>query len=307
MKRLALLLAVTACLSWTAGSVRAQEEPQPPGPKKKVVKERPKPKKPLLRGTHAQMAKVCELSEEQQKKIAELEAERRKELKPLAEKTKAAKTALAEARKTKDKDAIKKANEGMRAANAAYQGASKKWWQEILGVLSQEQRAKWYEHVVMNTVKGRFKAANLTDDQLEKIKAAYLEHTTGVDLADDKARGKAIAKLSAHITKSVLTPEQREALVVGTIKRQYRKIKLTDQQLEKIQAAYAEHTKGVDPADEKAWRAASKKLSDHVHNQILTEEQRQAMKPKKKPGPEKKADKPKPKPAEKPAQEPAEE
>lgn len=304
MKRLAVVLAVAASLLWTAGGW-AQEGTEPPKPKKvrKEKKDRPKPKQPILKGTHAQMAKVCGLSEDQQKQVAALNVKRNEELKGLMAKTREAKTALAEAKKTNDKDAVKQATTAFRAANAAHQEASGKWWREILGVLSAEQRAKWHEHVVMGTVQSRYQAAKLTDDQLDKLKAAYVEQTTGVDLADDKARGQATAKLSVFVMAKLLTAEQRQTVHLEQAKRQYRRAKLTEAQLEQIEAAYAAQTEAADPADAKAWNATMKKLSSHVQKEILTDQQREAMKPKGKPKPEK-ADMPaKPKPPAKPAEE----
>ncbi len=287
MKRLVLALAAGVALSWAAAGLWAQEEPAPPKPKaEKPEKERPKPKEPILRGTHAQMAKLCQLSEDQQKKIAELEKQRAADLKELQEKVKAAKDAQAEARKGQDKEALKKANDAFREANEEVQKATRKWWMEILGVLTPEQKAKWYEYVVMQQIQARFKSAKLTQEQLDKIKAAYVEQTTGVDLAEDKARAQAMAKLSAYVMQDVLTGEQRADMYVESARQQYRKVKITDEQLGKIGALYAEATKGVSPADEKAWAEAMRKVSEQTLSQVLTEEQREAVKPKPRPAAE---------------------
>jgi len=194
MKRLAVVLAAIVALGWTAGSAWAQEEqPETPKPKKerrekKERKERPKPKQPLLRGEYGIMVSVCKLDEEGQKKIAEILTQRDAATKEFNPKRKAAREKLAEARKSGDKDAVKTAQAEAHQLEAEYQKAWKKWQADILGVLTPEQNAKWQEFTFLRDIKGRLPGVKLTDDQLDKVKAAYVEHTTGVDLTDAKAR-----------------------------------------------------------------------------------------------------------------------
>jgi hypothetical protein len=57
-----------------------------------------------------------------------------------------------------------------------------------------------------------FGKANLTEEQMAKVKAAYVTVTTGVNLDDEKACQAALQKLSAQVKKEVLTDAQREAL-----------------------------------------------------------------------------------------------
>ncbi len=75
-------------------------------------------------------------------------------------------------------------------------------------VLTEQQRLER----AMAMIQQIFRKANLTDDQLTAVKAAYVKHMSGVDLADPKARGAATRKLHDHIRSEILTDEQREAL-----------------------------------------------------------------------------------------------
>lgn len=295
MKRLALVLAVVASLGFSVAALRAQEGAETPEPKKKQIKEKPKPKKPLLRGEYGMMARVCQLSEEQQKKIAEMVPERGREQNQINEKLKAAKAALAEVRKGKDKEAIKKAQDDQRKLLDERNENAKKWQTKILGVLEPEQKAKWLEFTVIRRIKSRFPKVKFTDDQEDKLKAAYVAQTTGVDLTEEKARRLAVNKLVGHVRAKILTDQQRQEMVVGQIQGQFRRAELTEAQIGEINAAYAEQTKGVDPGDEKAWGTAMGKLSRHVRQEILTDAQREAMKRK----PPRKEVKPEKRPAEK--------
>lgn len=299
MKRLTLALAVLASLGIAPRAVWAQEGAETPKPKSRPKKDGPKRVKPLLRGEYFIMTKVCQLSLQQQKKIAKLAAQSKKAQQEIYEKLKAARAARAEARKSKDKDAIKKADAGYRKVAAERSEISKKWRKQIQGELEPEQRATWQEFTVVREIKRRLPGVKLTQDQQDKLKAAYVEQTTGVDLADEKARRAAVMKLAAHVMTKIITEQQRQIIRLEHIKRRFRRAKLTEEQLGQIKAALAKQTAGADPTDVKAWNAGMKKLNDHVQEQILTDEQRQAMKPKprKKPARAKATEQPKPKPA----------
>jgi len=283
MKRLALVLAAAAMLGWPAGSAFAQEEGPPKAPKPtREGSTRPKPKKPLLRGEYFIMTKVCDLSEAQQVKIAELVKQRQEAFSQLHEKGKAVKAAMADARKSKDEDARKKAAADMREFEAESRKLAQKWSKEVLDVLTPEQQAKWQEFTVMREVQRRLRGVKFEEDQLDRVKAAYVQHTTGVDLTDEKARRDAVAKLSAHVMKEILTDAQRLDMLTGQVLGRYGRAKLTDEQTAQVKAACAEQLKGLDPSDGKAVGAALKKLSEHINTTILTDQQRESMEPKRK-------------------------
>jgi len=270
-------------VSWMAPHLAAQEGTEATRPKqdrKKQRKERPKREKPLLRGEYGIMAATCELSRDQQKKIAEMLATREKEMAGPDEKVKAAAAERQKAKSSQDKEAMEKATAQWRAAVAERTKIWKQWSRDILGVLTPEQQAQWQEFNVMRQIKRQFAGAEFTPEQLDRIKSAYVELSTGVDMDDPKAEKQAMAKLAARIREQILTEQQRLAVALNIVKRPYQKVKLTEDQAEKIKAAYLEFVAGVDAKKPKARGAAMKKLSDHIMQQILTDEQREAMKKK---------------------------
>jgi Spy/CpxP family protein refolding chaperone len=165
-------------------------------------------------GMYGQMIKVCNLTEDQQAKIKDIEQERDKAVAAFhtenAEKLKAAREALGEASKSQDKDAIQKASKDYQEASAPLAEIYKRAQAQVMDLLTPEQKATWQEYQVMNSIRGMFGRAKLTDDQWAKIKAAY------ADLAKDKdARTEDIVrKLSAEV-KGMLTDEQKEAMKVN--------------------------------------------------------------------------------------------
>ncbi len=281
MRRLALVLAAAAMLGWPAGSAFAQEKGPSKAPKtKRKGSTRPKPKKPLLRGEYFIMTKVCDLSEAQQVKIAELVKQRQEAFSELREKGKAVKAAMADARKSKDEDARKKAAADMREFQAESRKLAQKWSKEVLDLLTPVQQAKWQEFRVMRDVQRRLRGVKFAEDQLDRVKAAYVRHTTGVDLTDEKARREAVAKLAAHVMKAILTDAQRLDMLTAQVLGRYRRAKLTDEQTAQVKAACADQLKGLDPSDGKAVGPALRKLSEHINTTILTDDQRENMKPK---------------------------
>jgi Spy/CpxP family protein refolding chaperone len=219
MKRLALCLALAAALGFVTSTLWAQEvkqeakkEDKPAKPKEGPAKE----KKPILMGAHAEMAKACALTEEQQKKIADLNEARQKALKEFeaanAEKLTAAREDLKKATEAKDKDAAKKAQDAIAAINTQRMEIDKKAQADIMAVLTPEQAAKWQEYQVLRTVQMRYRKAELTEEQMGKVKEACSKAIAGVDLKDEKARAEIVKKLSEQVEKDILTDAQREAL-----------------------------------------------------------------------------------------------
>jgi Spy/CpxP family protein refolding chaperone len=280
MKRVLIALSLLAVVGLVAGQLWAEGGDAPADKPKKVRKPRP-PRKPTLRGAHAQMAKVCELSEEQVKKIADLNAASGKALKEWneanAEKLKAANGKVKAAREAKDREAMKKASEELNALRKEQAEITKKYQGEIMAVLDDEQKAKWKVYNALRTIRGRFRSVKLSDDQLAKIQAICKELGEDLGSSDGKKHDAALRKLTARVEKEVLTEEQRLELAMGMIKRMFRKAELTEEQLTKIKAGYVKHMSGVDLADAKAKSAAMRKLYTEIRTDILTEEQRKAM------------------------------
>lgn len=281
MKRLAATSAVLAVLGLVGAPARAragQDRPEKPKTKRK---KKPAATKPALRGAHAIMAKVCELSEEQAGRIAELMAARQKALKAWeeahAEKNKAARDALKAARDAKDKDAAAKARDELSALRKARDEIVSKSQAEIMAVLTDEQKARWDRYHAVQAVKRRFRTVEFSDEQVKQIEALCAKAEMP-DASDRKARSAALDRLYAQVSKDVLTDSQRLDIAMGMIKAMFRKAELTDEQLAKIKGAYVEHMSGVDPADAKARRAAMRKLQAEVREKVLTDAQREALK-----------------------------
>jgi len=164
---------------------------------------------------HARMAKVCQLSEDQQKQVAELNTLRQKAMKQFkaenAEKIKTLNAQIAEAKKSKDKKALKEARTQLRSLHRKQREIYTQWQSKIMAVLTPEQKSQWAKDQVVLSIKRRFRKAKLTDKQTVDIEAACAKFTTGVDLSDKKARREAVKKLADHIRKEILTDAQRTA------------------------------------------------------------------------------------------------
>jgi Spy/CpxP family protein refolding chaperone len=160
---------------------------------------------------YGQMIKICGLSEEQQNEIKEIEAERNKitqaHYAENADKLKEAQAALSEAYKSKDKDAIQKAMADYRDLMEPVGEFQKSAHAKIMGVLTAEQKAVWQEYQVFNNIKAMFYRANLTEEQLAQLKAAY------ADLAKDKdAKVEDLVRKLNEQARGLLTDEQKETM-----------------------------------------------------------------------------------------------
>jgi len=302
MKRLGMALVMVCALGVVPSGLLAGEDEAPAKPKReRPRKKKPPKKKPLLRGMHAQMAKVCDLAEEQQKKMAELNADRAKASKAWhdenGQKIKALQEEMKKARESKDKEAMKKARDAWHALSAKRNELQKKATQDIMAVLTPEQKAKWDEYQAVLAVKRQLRGAELTDEQVTGVKAAYVKLAAGADTSGEKGRRALLSKLYAEVEKNVLTEDQRTTVAVNRVAGRFYRLKLTDDQKAKIKAAYVKHMTGVDAGDKKAQSAANSKLYAEIRDQILTDEQRDKLpKPKVRKPREKRQKNPKPKP-----------
>ncbi|KKL67080.1 hypothetical protein LCGC14_2138570 [marine sediment metagenome] len=285
MKRLSMILAAACIMAMAAGSLPAQEgaEAAPkPRPKRQRKPRPPKKKRPLLRGMHARMAEVCGLSEDQQKQIAGINTERGKARKAHYEETKdqvaALREAMKKAKESKDKEANAKARKEYSALSAKGRDLDKKFVTQIMAVLTPEQKVKWDEYQFVLAVKRKFRAAKLTDEQVNKVKALYVKEAAVLAGADKKAKAAARNKLYAKVSQEILTEEQRTAVAVAGLVGRYRKLKLTDDQLAQLKAAYVKNTTGVNMTDRNAARQAMNKVTEALKNDILTPEQREQIK-----------------------------
>jgi hypothetical protein len=174
----------------------------------------------------------------------------------------------------------------------------KKMETDAFAVMTDDQRAKWLEHRVLQSFIMQFYAYNLTDDQKSKMKQAA--HT----LAQEKGATFASlwAKMEQETFSNILTDEQKttwlQYATLQYIDGMYRGAKLTDDQKAKVKENYVKLVAdGGTPApamlkDIKGMSAAMmdmfKKLSPQV-DAMLSNEQKAAqdkwMHPKKKNAP----------------------
>lgn len=193
MKRFALLLAAVALVSWAGVQLWAADgdAPRPPqgdGPRvgdaPRPVGERP-PVAPRPEGRPsgdrggdrglAEFGRFVEqlgLTADQQKLIAEIVAARQKE---------------------------------MMEIQAKYQG-------KVNELLTPDQRAKLNTSMLLGPLERDIRRAELTPEQLDKIKAKAAELSKDINPADEKVRGEVMQKLRTFIMGEVLTEAQKAVL-----------------------------------------------------------------------------------------------
>ncbi len=75
-------------------------------------------------------------------------------------------------------------------------------------VLTDEQRTQF----ALLMIKGVYRRAKLTEEQLAQVNAAYEKHFAGVDLTDSKAKNAAFGKVHREIRTTILTDDQKKAV-----------------------------------------------------------------------------------------------
>ena len=126
--------------------------------------------------TDAQKKAITASIESRDKAMREFQAQN-------AEKLKAAGTAMMEAYKSKDKEAIAKAQKAYQDLYAPMHEAMKKSQGELDAILTPEQKEKQQESRMTAMIKAWTDPAQLSDEQMKKLKAAYGEFTKATDYA----------------------------------------------------------------------------------------------------------------------------
>ena len=183
-----------------------------------------------------------------------------------ADKLKAASQAMMDAYKSKDKEAIAKAQKENQALWAGTSAISSKAQKELDDVLTPEQKAKRKEASVNQIVKSLTDGVTLTPEQDKAIKAIIAE--SGGGETRERANYKGV--------QDVLTAEQKAAIAknrsLSYAKMMFGRANLTADQIKQIESAYDDLAKsGSNPQE------LSKKLNDAVNN-LLTPEQTATMK-----------------------------
>ena len=218
MKRSYMALAAVAFIALAA----ALAKDTPAKPKPATTPAKVKVEKPQLRGTHAQMATVCQLSKKQVTQIIELNQARREALASLEKKFKAIKDQLAAALKTKDTEASKKAQAELLPLAAKHKKILGTSRAEVMAVLLPEQRATWDRYMTLRNVLRRLPGAELTKEQHTKVEVLYDKLAVGVKMSDPKAKREFAKKLFSQVEKEILTDKQRAAVAKAKKDRKLR-------------------------------------------------------------------------------------
>ena len=209
MKRLAVVLVLAVAMASTT-ALCAKKEKKAKGPQG-------------LRGEYAIMAKVLEFTEDQKTQLGTAltacatEAKTWRETN--ADKLAEIKKQQAEARKNKDKDAMKKVAEQSKALRDEEAKIKGKSIAAAKALLTPEQKAKWDGFTVYRMAMRRIKKAELTDEQDAKVRQICTAKAAEILGAEKKAQGKAYKELTTAIIDSVLTAEQKAKLTAKPAKK----------------------------------------------------------------------------------------
>ena len=219
--------------------------------------------------------KIVNLTDAQKKAITESIEARDKAMRDFqtknAEKLKAAGAAMMEAYKSKDKDAIAKAQKTYQELYAPMHEAMKKSQGELDNILTPPQREKLQESRMMGWIKALTDPAQLTDEQTKKLKAAYGELTkTGHEVMERKL---------PELVQSVLTAEQKVTIAkhraMMYVKAVFARAKLTDEQMKRVEALVDDLAKDQKADLSTVWQSYSK-LAEKIR-ELLTAEQKKAL------------------------------
>jgi len=169
-----------------------------------------------------QLVRECKLTDKQQADVKAKIKARDDALaawdKANAEKMQAAEAAAKEARANKDADARKKTSGELRALRKAREESAATATAAVLTVLTGEQKVSWAAYQLFQSTAGRYRRAELTEEQLARVKRACAfaaREIAEIDESDSKARkavGEVNKKLRWAIDALVLTDAQRQAL-----------------------------------------------------------------------------------------------
>ena len=176
---------------------------------------------PELRGEYALIAEEAGLTDEKKAQLAAIVMEGRDaEARMRAanqERLDTLQKDLAEARKADKKDAISSTLQQIMRINAAATKAKRAREEDVMGLLTPEQKVKWAGFVLYRSVCKTLSRVVLTDDQKTAIRG--LCDDAALELGDDalKRFGKTVAaqrKLRDKIKTEILTDSQRKAMGV---------------------------------------------------------------------------------------------
>ena len=208
MKRIVLVMVVAAL---AAGAMAAREGRG----------RRKQPEENLLDA----LVRECKLTDKQlpavKAKIEALDAALAAWDKANAEKVEAAEAAAKEARSGDDADKKKQTSAAVRTLKTARQEAGAETTAAILAELTPEQKIAWGGYQLYTSLAGRYRRAELSEEQQAKVKTACAfaaKDIAAIDPNESKAKKierEVTKKLQWAINALVLTPEQRKILAGG--------------------------------------------------------------------------------------------
>jgi Spy/CpxP family protein refolding chaperone len=216
--RLAVILAASLLAAILVGVAPGAETPQAPQPA-----EAAKPALPQeVQNELQEMFSQCQMTDEQKTKVTQIATAGMASLaewnKAHADQMAALQKQMKAASDVKDAAAAQKIRAEAIAVLEERSSIAVKMQQDMLAVMTPEQRLKWNGFVVSQQVKGRFAATQWTAEQAAKIQemcdAAAKEITaiTVEGIEGARAKGAVLGKLLVAVVNTVMTPEQRAAL-----------------------------------------------------------------------------------------------
>ena len=216
MKRIVWLLVLAVGLAALSAPIQAKPKKEGAAGDKPERRRKDRGAKSGLRGEYAIMVKVLNFTDTQKTELAaKLKAcaeNAKKWREDNADKTAELKKQQVEARKNKDKDAMKRLgrqSKALRAEEVKLRGAA---IAAAKAILTPAQKQQWAGFIVYRDVMRRIKRAGLTDEQDKKVREMCNAKAKDIPADDKRARGKALKGLTATIIEAVLTPEQKEKL-----------------------------------------------------------------------------------------------
>lgn len=204
-------LCAALAVSLLAAMALGQDAPAKPKKPKGEAKD-----KTALRGEYAIIATELNLSDEKKaefaKAVAEMNAARDAWNKANAAKIDELNKAAKAAKEAKDKDKVKEIQKQLSELRAAQEKATAEGQAKVRAVLTPEQQAQWQAFTVYRGLLGRFRKAELTDAQKEKVKALAAEAAKPLSAASDPKAAAALKKDLEQKVTALLTPEQAEKM-----------------------------------------------------------------------------------------------
>ena len=266
MKNFAFGLAILGVMALLAGNASAQATTKA-GPK------------PVLVAKVEEMKTVLKLPDEMVDKMIDLIIKTDKAKEDLAKEFESVKAEYDKAKAANEAEGIKSATEKWTALFKRQAEVNTKGSADIDSLLTGEQVAQWREHKYLEPILASYKKADLTEDQIAKIRVEFgrfvAANKPDETSADWQFRMQLSGKLTPFIQKEILTDDQRFKMVLGPILAQYKSLDLTDAQVTKIKEQLTTLIKEAKPDDPPY--TAQMKIGAYIQKEVLTDEQREKL------------------------------